>query len=255
VTIDQTKRRVAASGASGRLVVTAPPGYQWSVGGVPDWIKITSGLQGAGSGTISYTVGENITNGGRLAALMVGDATVEISQPSPSAIRIPYHDDFRYSSAPAPIWAQPSKTTGLESAVQWMIDEQPGQHSAISIVAEAPHGGNSVVLERKADPRAWATQIILPSLGVQLGQTYKVSLWMKTQKPGPVSIAFGQKTAPYKSCGLWHTFPVTGNWAEYTVAFRVTGDGCDATNNRLSIQAGQIDGQLWLANFSVMPSF
>src|SRR5205807_171299 len=83
------------------------------------------------------------------------------------------------------------KATGLESAVQWMIDEQPGQQSAVSIVAEAPRGGSSVLIERKADPRTWATQIILPSLDVQVGQTYKVSLWMKTQKPGSVSIAFG----------------------------------------------------------------
>jgi hypothetical protein len=116
---------------------------------------------------------------------------------------------------------------------------------------EAPKGGKSLAIEKQADPRAWATQIVLPSIAVKMETTYKVSLWMKATKPGPVALAFGQKAAPYDNCGLMQTFAVTKDWAQYSVPFRVKGKGCEATNNRLMIQAGQIGGKLWIANFKL----
>jgi len=252
--ISPESRKVESGGASGRISVTASPGYRWSIGQVPGWIKITSPAQGSGNGTVSYTVDENTTNEARSAMLTLGDATIEISQPCPSAIQLPYSDNFRYSTPPPPIWTRGLKSTSIESPARWMVDEQPGQHSALSIAAEAPKGGNSVLIEKQADPRPWATQVILPTIGVKVGEKYKMSVWMKSQTPGPVSILFGQMTAPYQSCGLMQTFTVTKDWAEYAFPFRVAGNRCGPVNNRMSIEAGQIDGKLWIANFSMIPS-
>jgi hypothetical protein len=50
------------------------------------------------------------------------------------------------------------------------------------------------------------------------------------------------------------TFTVTKDWAEYAFPFRVAGNRCEPANNRMSIEAGQIGGKLWIANFSMIPS-
>ena len=254
VRITPESRKVESGGASGRISVTASSGYRWSLGQVPGWIKITSPAQGSGNGTVSYRVDENTTNEARSAMLTLGDATIEISQPCPSAIQLPYSDNFRYSTPPPPVWTLGLKSSSIESPARWIVDEQPGQHSALSIAAEAPKGGNSVLVEKQADPRPWATQVILHSIGVKVGEKYKMSVWMKSQNPGPVSILFGQMSAPYQSCGLMQTFTVTKDWAEYAFPFRVAGNRCEPANNRMSIEAGQIGGKLWIANFSMIPS-
>ena len=47
---------------------------------------------------------------------------------------------------------------------------------------------------------------------------------------------------------------VKEGWAEYTARFRVTGQNCEAGNNRLVIQAGKISGKLWIANLLLAPA-
>jgi len=244
---------VTADGASRGVTVKASPGYKWSVHGAPDWVKINSGAQGSGDGEISYTVGENTTNEARTAKLTIGDAIFEITQLRPAVIQIPFYDTFRYTTPPAPLWMRVYKgKLSLSSSDRWVIDEPFGKRSTLSIAAEAPKGGNSFLVKKQADPRSWSTMLVLPAVNVKERVTYKISTWMKAQNPGPVTIGFDQRTAPYGNCGLSHTFMVTNDWAEYAIPFRVTGDGCDAANNRLTIAAGQIRGELWVANFSVV---
>ncbi len=254
VILDRRSRNVEAEGVSSHLSVTASPGYHWSVGGVPSWIKIGSGIEGSGNGTISYTVEENTTNEARSARLTVGDAAFEVSQLHPPEIQLPYHDNFHYSATPPPVWSLIKKGGTMESPVHWVLDEQPGLRSIMSIEPKAPKGGNSLLIQKHADPRHWAAQLFLPGIKMQEGGTYRVSAWMKAENPGSVAIAFGQKSAPFRTCGLDHVFSVSKNWTELTVPFRVTGQGCDASNNRLLIEVGQIDGKVWIANFSLAQS-
>jgi hypothetical protein len=70
------------------------------------------------------------------------------------------------------------------------INSQPGQKSSLSIAAGAPKGGNSVLVEKQADAHPWATQMLMPSVAVEVGKTYVVSVWMKAMNPGPVSLGF-----------------------------------------------------------------
>src|SRR5207244_11396967 len=97
-----------------------------------------------------------------------------------------------------------------------------------------------VVESKQADPRAWMTQLELPRLAVEEDARYVVSLFLKAEIPGPVSISFMQSTDPYRSCGLSHTVPVTSSWTAFAMPFRVAGTRCGATNNRLPIQTGSI---------------
>ena len=250
VRIDPQSPKVAAGGASGRLSVTASSGYRWSISQVPDGSKSLP-LSRAPE-MERYPTRWMKTKPSKWSATLIlrcdhrNVAVSSVRHPTSLPRRLP----LQYSSCSL---ALARKGTDIESSTRWMIDEQPGQHSVLTIAAEAPKGGNSVLIEKQADPRPWATQVILPSIGVKVGETYKVSIWMKAQKPGPVSIAFDQRTQPYGPCGLLHTFTVSKDWAEYAVPVRVTGKGCDVANNRLSIEAGQIGGKLWMANFSVVP--
>ena len=249
VKLDMESRIVKVEGVSGgKILVAAARDTNWSVEGVPDWIRINSGAKGSGDGTVVYTVDENTTNHARKATLTIGDATCEFSQARPIEIQIPYHDDFRYSTPPTPIWI---RALVLDSTDRWTVDEPGGKRATWTIANEAPKGGRSVLIQKAADPRAWATQMILPSIAMKVGNSYTVALWMKAEMPGPVSITFGQSTEPYQSCGLSHTFQVTDSWAEYKAPFRVSGSRCEPANNRLSIQVGQIGGKLWIAGLSM----
>lgn len=253
VSLDRDSRNVEPGGTWGQLSVTANAGYHWSVGGAPEWIRIT-GAEGSGNGTFAYSVDENTTNETRSATLTVGDASFEVSQLHPLAIQIPFRDTFLYSAPPPNIGTLVHLKNNIESPVRWVLDEQPGIRSTLSIQAEAPKGGNSLLIEKHADPRSWATQVVLPDIQVKDRESYKVSAWMKTENPGLIWIGFGQRSAPYGPCGLAHVFWVSKVWTEYAAPFRVTGAGCDATNNRLSIQVGQIGGKLWIADFSLTSS-
>ncbi len=251
--LDRDSFDVESGGASGRVNVTAANGNRWSVGGVPDWIKITSGAQGSGKGTVSYRVEENTSSQPRSATLTIGDSLFEISQLRPAAIQLPFYDDFHYGVPPPPVWKLPGAHDRMGPQVRWAIVD-PARHSSLSLVAGAPKGGNSVLIEKQADPHPWTTMIVMPHINVKDGRPYKVSLWMKAENPGPVSLGFEQSTDPYRTCGFFTAFTVTTSWAEYAIPFRVTGNRCEADNNRVSIGTGQIGGKLWIANFSMIPT-
>ncbi len=255
VTLDREGRNVAPEGLSSSFTVTAAPGYQWSVSGVPDWVRINSGASGTGKGTVAFTVLENLGNRSRTASLAVGDANFDLAQSRPVLIQIPFHDTFQYSAPPAAIWTLNGQDTTIpdESLPRWTWDEQPGQHTVISIVPEGPTPGeNSMLLQKpQDDSRPWGSQIFLPAIKVRVGAEYKVSTWMKAENPGWVTLGFGESRAPYTQCGLTEVVRVKEGWAEYTERFRVNSAKCEGGNNRFAIQAGKIHGKLWIANFQI----
>lgn len=258
VSIDRESRNVAPEGGSGSLTVSAAAGYEWSVTGVPDWIKITSGEKGSGNGTVAYAVTENTTNNARSAVLTLGDSTFVVTQMRPSAIQLPCREMFKYSTPPPPIWSlmmPRGATKPVDSPVRWYYDHRAEAVGSISIKPEGPHDSNSLLIERtKADSRVWAFQLILPHVRIQKGAQYKLSVWMRAQNPGTVSMSLEQSASPYGPCGLGRTVMVSKEWAEYDSSFRVTGAGCEVDNNRFSFGIGQIDGKLWIADFSLAPA-
>jgi hypothetical protein len=243
--LDRASRSFDADGGVGEIAVAASAGRRWSVAGLPAWIRIQSGDQGSGSGTVRYAVAENATNDSRSATLSIGGAAFEVRQLRPSAWLPPLRDNFLSGRVPAPVWLS-GRARG------WVLDEQAGLNSVLSIQPGAPQGGNSLVIEKRADPRAWPVQVMLAGIKTQPGSTYKVSVWMKAENPGPAVIAYGQSRPPYGTCGLEQRFAVSRDWTEFTARFKPYVEGCDTFQNRLSIEAGEIGGKLWIANFSMV---
>ncbi len=252
VRLDPGKQNVGAPKESASFHVKVSAGYRWSVGAIPDWIRIDSATAGLGSGTVSYTVLENTTNDPRTASLTVGDALHRITQARSRSIRVPYHDEFRYTEPPLPGYL-PESDTLAPVTNRWNWDEQPAQHSEVALSQEGPPGSASMIVQRPdKDERTWATQVFLRHLNLQEGARYRVAVRMKAENPGSVSFGFGQSVAPFKGCGLSKTFPVTNVWTQYEAEFSVSGEVCNVFNNRISVMAGKIQGKLWVADFSIV---
>jgi len=251
VRLDPWKQNASSQTESARFKVNVSAGYQWSVGAVPDWIRIDSARTGVGSGTVSYTVLENTTNAPRSASLTVGDALQQITQARSPAIHVPYHDAFHYTAAPLPGWAPETDSGPMPNLWNW--DEQAAQHSEIGLSPDGPPGSASMTIQRPdQDTRSYATQVFLRKLNLQPGVRYRVSARMKAENSGAVTFGLGQSVAPYKTCGLAATVQVTNVWKQYEADFSEIGEICNPLNNRLSIGAGQIRGKLWVADFSLV---
>jgi hypothetical protein len=241
-------RNLPAEGGAGVVAVSAPAGRSWSVGATPPWVKIVPGGR-----SFSYRVDANPTNDLRTADVAVGDGVFRVVQFRPAAIQLPFHEMFRSRRTPVPIFTLAGRSENpLGSPTRWVLDEQPGQTSLLAVEPEPAGGGNRLSIQRlQADPRAWATQIQLPGIAAKMGEDYRVSISMKADTPGPVSVIFEQRTAPFGNCGLVWTFPVSIRWELYRTAFQAKGEGCGAANNRLSIQVGRFAGKVWISDFSI----
>ena len=65
---------------SGAFAVSTAAECTWSATADAPWIVITSGAQGSGDGTVTYTVGANGSVAGRGATISVADRTFEVRQ-------------------------------------------------------------------------------------------------------------------------------------------------------------------------------
>jgi M6 family metalloprotease-like protein len=70
---------LSASGGTGSFTVTSPTGCQWSAAWLAAWINVTSGANGSGIGTVSYSVQAN-TGSARTGTITVGGQTFTVNQ-------------------------------------------------------------------------------------------------------------------------------------------------------------------------------
>jgi hypothetical protein len=67
-------------GGSGSLTLTAANGCGWTASTTDAWIRITSAPSGAGSGTITYTIGANSTGRDRYGSVLIAGQMVLVFQ-------------------------------------------------------------------------------------------------------------------------------------------------------------------------------
>jgi hypothetical protein len=253
VTLDSDHALAGLDGMSSSIMVNADDGYTWSVSGVPAWATVDR-TSGSGPGKISYRILKNDTNEERSALLQIGDATFSISQPHPADLQLPYRDRFEYSVPPPPLtelFDEGSRTI-RDSPLHWVWERQRGQDPKLAIAAETPTAGKSLVIGNlKGDSRAWAVQLFLRKIALESETAYSLTVWMKAEHPGSVSVGLGQSTSPFAACGLDRSVAVTEKWTRYDLRFQMSGQHCEAANNRLYFGAGQIRGKLWIADFSL----
>ena len=78
-TISPTSESFPKEGGSGLVTVTTPSGCPWTATTGANWITITSGSSGTGSGTVRYTVEAN-TGGARTGTLTIAGSPFTVSE-------------------------------------------------------------------------------------------------------------------------------------------------------------------------------
>jgi fibronectin type 3 domain-containing protein len=69
-----------ASAGTGSVTITAPSGCKWGSSSAPNWITVTTGSTGAGTGTFRYSVAANTTTSSRTTALTVAGQVFTVTQ-------------------------------------------------------------------------------------------------------------------------------------------------------------------------------
>ncbi len=72
---------IGAGGGTGTVAVTAGPGCTWTAASSAQWLTVTSGATGNGSGTVQFAADAN-TTAARSAAITIGGQTFTVSQAS-----------------------------------------------------------------------------------------------------------------------------------------------------------------------------
>ncbi|HOC41819.1 MAG TPA: S8 family serine peptidase [Thermoanaerobaculales bacterium] len=75
--------RLSVRGGAEELEVSAPAGCDWTAASQEDWIVVTGGASGSGSGTVTFAIGENSLTwpaSPRTGTLLVAGQTVEVHQ-------------------------------------------------------------------------------------------------------------------------------------------------------------------------------
>jgi hypothetical protein len=78
--ISPTSKSFDVNGGQGSVSVTAPNGCNWTAVKNASWITITSGANGSGNGSVSYTVGANPGTGQRVGTITIGGKTFTATQ-------------------------------------------------------------------------------------------------------------------------------------------------------------------------------
>ncbi|MGA1840282.1 MAG: MopE-related protein [bacterium] len=80
-TISSTEAAFDSSGGTGIITVTAPWGCSWEVlNNDPEWITITSGSSGSGTGSVNYTVEVNLGSEERTGTINIAGKTFLVKQ-------------------------------------------------------------------------------------------------------------------------------------------------------------------------------
>jgi len=78
--LSETSRSFTAAGGSGTVTVIAPAGCRWVASSSDRWVMIVSGASGAGTGTVTYSVGPNNNTLARSARLTIAGVTYTVIQ-------------------------------------------------------------------------------------------------------------------------------------------------------------------------------
>jgi type II secretory pathway component GspD/PulD (secretin) len=79
-TLSTDNASAVAGGTTGTVDVSAGSGCAWTAASTVTWITITSGASGTAAGTVAYTVAANASNVARTGTIVIGGATLTITQ-------------------------------------------------------------------------------------------------------------------------------------------------------------------------------
>ena len=223
--------------ATGSFAVTAPGHCAWSAASSAPWLAVTSG-QGAGNGTVAYSVERNRDIAERTATIAVGDRTFSVTQSGDAGI-------CQYSVSPVvfePCMSTPFDLTATVTTDQGCTWTAAAGASWISVVGGQSGAGSGTVRFRVSDnwdaPRQsvvtvrWPTATAGQNLQVlQAGCRYAVSVatiavpaaggsqqFDVVQASDPISCG-----GPLQNACVWSAVSSV-SWITLTTAMPRTGD-------------------------------
>ncbi|MEY2407947.1 MAG: hypothetical protein QOF48_617 [Verrucomicrobiota bacterium] len=78
--ISPTSRVITAGSVSGLITISATAGCVWAVSNANNWISITSGANGVGNGSVTYSASANPSGMARTGLVTIADQTFSLSQ-------------------------------------------------------------------------------------------------------------------------------------------------------------------------------
>lgn len=78
--IAPSSQSIAASGGTGSVAVTSQTNCAWTAASNVDWITLTSGASGNGSGTVNYSVAANTSTSSRTGTITIAGQTFTVTQ-------------------------------------------------------------------------------------------------------------------------------------------------------------------------------
>jgi C1A family cysteine protease len=117
--ISPESKSVSPSGETGDVTITTADGCEWTAESNVPWISVTSGSNGDGSGTVSYSVSENSTSNSLTGTITIAGKTFTITQDALSC---------SYTISPATMFFDLSGGTGSISVIapsgcDWTVAE------------------------------------------------------------------------------------------------------------------------------------
>jgi len=218
---------------TGQIHVTTSSDRGWVVQSSAPWISIMSSRQGMGDGVVTYALATNRSNEGRRADILIGEKRYPVFQRGTRDVQIPFVDRFN---------APPER---------WILEDYSGR-SAMTFDLTSDGDRSALILSKPARDRdVYQTQIYLPRIDTEPGGEYQLSLSLKADPPGSLWVAFSQRTAPFKTCGLSEALTVPASWKSFVVRFTPSAPDCGADKNRLSLEVGHLSGRLWVSDVSL----
>ncbi len=162
-----------ASGGNGTINVATSVNCTWTVSGVPNWMTITSGAGGLGSGTVMLTVAPNTALQARVVSLAIAGRTFTVEQngQNGNCVTLPIQPEQAISGALAEgdcrrdnfslAWADKYSYRGRAGELVAVTMNAPGFFSRIQLI-----GAGSAVLQDSGFSNIQVGIARLPNFGV-----------------------------------------------------------------------------------------
>jgi glucose/arabinose dehydrogenase len=107
--VSPSSQQFMVTGGSGSVSITAPMGCGWSATTKAPWITFTSPTSGSGTGSVGYSVSQNMTSSPRLGTILAGGTEVKITQAPVTRTTVP----GLYAPTSSVFFLRNSNTTGI----------------------------------------------------------------------------------------------------------------------------------------------
>ncbi|MBS1789332.1 MAG: pre-peptidase C-terminal domain-containing protein [Acidobacteria bacterium] len=241
VTLAPVSQSFPANGGSGSITVTAQPGCPWTATSDAGWIAITSGNNGTGNGTVSFSIAATTVTTSRTATLTIGNQLFTVTQAGGVPTPVPTLSSISPTSTTvgsAPFTLMVTGTNFINSSmVRWNGNDRATTFVNGTQLTAAITAGDIAV------PGTPTVTVFNPPPGG--GASNALTFTTCGYAISPASYSFGDDagtgsvmvTGPGNTCGGW-TATSNANWI--TIISGTSGNGNGTVNYSVTAYTGNI---------------